>query len=300
MMPHERDSRYETEVTDDWPTVRLDLDSRPETLTLVRGALGGVAGQLALDPELLDDLKTAVSEACNNVVMHAYDDAPGPLEVRLYARDDEIEVIIRDKGNGIPPIAPSEDRLQGVGLPVIRALTEHAEFHPMPAGGTEVRMLFAGERDGKRLFREPPPATPEQGWADGLSGDAVVSLSPVSFVGGVLGRLARALAAKARFSLDRFSDVYLVTDAIAAHAARSAQGERISFGISTDVRRLEVTIGPFRDGASAWVQERGDADEPGDALVLLSDEVHIKPVQDGEALRVVMLDHRVAGQPLSG
>ena len=75
------------DLTDDWPTVRLDLDSRPETLTLVRGALGGVADQLALDPELLDDLKTAVSEACNNVVMHAYDDdTPGPLEVLLFAR----------------------------------------------------------------------------------------------------------------------------------------------------------------------------------------------------------------------
>ena len=89
------------DVTDDWPTVRLDLDSRPETLTLVRGALGGVADQLALDPELLDDLKTAVSEACNNVVMHAYDDQPGPLGVRLYARPDAIEVVIRDEGNGI-------------------------------------------------------------------------------------------------------------------------------------------------------------------------------------------------------
>ena len=286
------------DLTDDWPTVRLDLDSRPETLTLVRGALGGVADQLALDPELLDDLKTAVSEACNNVVMHAYDeDDPGPLEVLLYARNDGIEVLIRDQGSGIPAVAPSDDRLQGVGLPVIRALTQEAEFRPVPDGGTEVRMLFAGERDGKRLFTEPAKAAPEQGWTDGLSGDAVVSLSPVSFVGGVLGRLARALAAKARFSLDRFSDVYLVTDAIAAHAARSASGERISFGISTDVRRLELTIGPFRDGASEWLNDRGSGQEADDALAMLSDQVDIRPVGAGEALYVVMLDHRPVGRP---
>src|SRR5690242_1443673 len=102
------------DVTDDWPTVRLDLDSRPETLTLVRGALGGVADQLALDPELLDDLKTAVSEACNNVVMHAYDDdEPGPLDVLLYARQDAIEVVIRDAGSGIDAIPAADDRLQG-------------------------------------------------------------------------------------------------------------------------------------------------------------------------------------------
>jgi hypothetical protein len=158
-------------------------------------------------------------------------------------------------------------------------------------------MLFAGERDGRRLFTEPAKAAPEQGWTEGLSGDAVVSLSPVSFVGGVLGRLARALAAKARFSLDRFSDVYLVTDAIAAHAARSASGERISFGISTDVRRLELTIGPFRDGASEWLNDRGSGPEADDALAMLSDQVDIRPVGAGEALYVVMLDHRPVGRP---
>ncbi len=84
-------------------------------------------------------------------------------------------------------------------------------------------MVFAGDRDGKPLFDAPAHIAPEDGWTAGLSGDAVVSLSPVSFLGALLGRLARALAARARFSLDRFSDVYLVTDAIAAHAARAAR-----------------------------------------------------------------------------
>jgi anti-sigma regulatory factor (Ser/Thr protein kinase) len=288
------------DVNDDWPTVRLDLDSRPETLTLVRGALGGVADQLELDPELLDDLKTAVSEACNNVVMHAYDDEPGPLGVRLYARQDSIEVVIRDEGSGIAALPPVDDRLQGVGLPVIRALTQHSEFNSVPEGGTEVRMVFAGEREGKRLFRNPERATPEEGWAEMLSGDAVVSLSPVSFVGGVLGRLARALAAKARFSLDRFSDVYLVTDAIAAHAARAAHGGRISFGMTTDVRRLELTIGPFRDGSGSWLSESGGAKDVGGALSMLSDEVEVRRVEDGEMLHVVMVDHRPMGRSLSG
>ena len=45
--------------------------------------LGGMAELLAMDPELLDDLKTAVSEACNNVVLHAYPDGSGPLTVSL-------------------------------------------------------------------------------------------------------------------------------------------------------------------------------------------------------------------------
>ena len=280
-------------VTEDCPTVRLDLDSRPETLTLVRGALGGVGEFLAFDPELLDDLKTAVSEACNNVVMHAYNGTPGPLGVLVYITAESVEVVVRDDGVGIPELAPEDDRMQGVGLPVIRALARQAEFHKRPEGGTEVRMLFEGRRAGKQLFQEPGDAAPDDGWVGRrFSGDAVVSLSPVTVVAGVLGRLARALAARASFSLDRFSDVYLVTDAIAAHAARAASGPRIGFGLSTETRRLELTIGPFREGASAQLRERPPARSAGSALTLLSDELDIRQDDRGELLRVVMIDER--------
>lgn len=274
------------------PTVRLQLDSSPETLTLARGMLGGLAELLALDPELLDDLKTAVSEACNNVVMHAYDGESGPLRVCIFVDGDGIEVSIADQGRGISPLAPSDERLQGVGIPIIRALAQQAEFRPAPHGGTEVWMRFDARRDHRALFTIPPQAIPEDGWVERLSGDAVVSLSPVSFLGGVLGRLARALAARARFSLDRFSDVYLVTDAIAAHAARAATGARISFGISTETRRLELTVGPFQPGASSRLTTP-DENDVGAALRLLSDELHIEGQDDGDALRLVMLDRRL-------
>jgi serine/threonine-protein kinase RsbW len=279
------------DVSEDRPTVRLELDSSPETLTLVRGALGGVGELLAFDPELLDDLKTAVSEACNNVVMHAYDGAPGPLGVRLYIHERAIEVIVRDDGIGIPALTATDERLQGVGLPVIQALTQEAEFRPRPEGGTEVWMLFDGQREGEALFRGPGEAAPDQGWVEGrLSGDAVASLSPVSVVGAVLGRLSRALAARARFSLDRFSDVYVVTDANAAHAADWASEPRIGFGLATHDRRLELMVGPFRAGSSAQLSGDPPAHSAGSALVLLSDELEIVPADGEELLRVVMVD----------
>ncbi len=280
----------------DSPTVRLELDSTPEALSLVRSALGGVAEQLALDPELLDDLKTAVSEACNNVVMHAYEDEPGPLEISLYTGVDRIEVVVRDRGAGIPREATVDDRLQGVGLPIIRALTQQAAFRPIPGGGTEVEMTFVGARDGKPLFHPPAMPSPDDGWTRRLGGDAVVSLSPISIVGGVLGRLARALAARARFSLDRFSDVYLVTDALAAHTARSASGTRIGFGIATGPRRLELSIGPFRAGTGAALRgKQGPVGDVASALVVLSDELDVRPSSGGEMLHIVMIDRRSAG-----
>src|SRR5437764_5205978 len=136
----------------DAPAVRLELDWRPETLTLVRGVLAGVAELIGLDPELLDDLKTAVSEACNNVVMHAYDGETGPLSVRMYIEPDAIEVVVADQGSGLPPLAPADETIRGVGLSVIRALAEQAEFRGKPEGGTEVRMSFEGQRDGKPMF----------------------------------------------------------------------------------------------------------------------------------------------------
>jgi serine/threonine-protein kinase RsbW len=276
----------------DSPAVRLELDSRPETLTLVRGVLAGVAELIGLDPELLDDLKTAVSEACNNVVMHAYDGEAGPLGVRMYIDPEAIEVVVQDHGSGLPPLAPADETIRGVGLSVIRALAEHAEFRAVPEGGTEVRMTFAGERDGKPLFHLPSEPGPDDHGEAWLSGDAVVSLSPISLLAGVLGRVARALAARARFSLDRFSDVYLVTDAIAAHAGRAAKGPRMSFAISTDAQRLELTIGPFVDGSSGQLSGEAPDYSAASALAKLSDELEVRREAGAEVLYVVMIDRR--------
>lgn len=275
-------------VSRDRPTVRLELHSSPETLTLVRGMLGGLGEQLSLDPELLDDLKTAVSEAANNVVMHAYGGDSGPLSVSLYVDGEAIEVVVLDQGRGIPLVAPSDDRLQGVGIPIMRALADRTAFRALPAGGTEVWLRFAGIREGRALYQQPPEPAPEDGWAGRLSGDAVVSLSPVHLMGGVLGRLARAMAARARFSLDRFSDVYLVTDALAAYSAQEASRSRIYFGIATDTRWLELTVGPFRGGVSA--SDAAEGPDLAAELRLLSDEFEVQPRDGTASVRLVLRD----------
>jgi serine/threonine-protein kinase RsbW len=127
------------------PTLRLELDSRPELVTLVRCILAGLGELLAFDAALLDDLKTAVSEACNNVVLHAYGGEPGPLVLDLKITGERIEIIVRDEGSGIRQLASSDARI-GVGLAVISALADRAEFASTSEGGTEVRMSFTGRR----------------------------------------------------------------------------------------------------------------------------------------------------------
>jgi serine/threonine-protein kinase RsbW len=274
-------------------TVRLRLESRPQTLTIVRGMLGGVAEFLSIDPELLDDLKTSVSEACNNVVLHAYGGEPGPMEVGLFVTPEQFSVRVSDEGVGMPAPPPAGDVSQGIGLSVIRALTEDVQFSSAPGGGTEVRMDFSVRRDGRKLFEAPPTATGDTDLTPSAEGDGevIVSLSPVTLLPGVLGRLARTLAATAHFSLDRFSDVYLVTDTLAAHAAAAAEGQRIEARLAAEDRRLELIVGPFRKGTGSRLDVQA-ADHAASPLVLLSDQVSVQEAGDAELLRVVVIDHR--------
>jgi serine/threonine-protein kinase RsbW len=277
-------------VSDQRPIVGLYLESRPQTLTIVRGMLGGLAEVLAIDPELLDDLKTAVSEACNNVVLHAYDGAPGPMRVRMFVEPDRLRVTVEDDGVGLPAAGRGPDEAQGIGVSVIRALTQEAGFGPGRAGGTVVQMDFAGQRGDQALFRLPTLPASEEPVAPLQSGEVVVTLSPVNLFAPVLGRLARTLAATAHFSLDRFSDVYLVTDTIAAHASGATAGARIGARMMASERRLELVVGPFRRGTGAMLQA-GGAERPS-PLALLSDEVSVERDGEIELVHVVIIDHR--------
>lgn len=88
--------------------LNLRLNSRPDTAGLVRAVLGGIATPFALRPELLNDLKTVVSEACNSAVDHAYRSETGAIALRVDIQLEEIEVTVRDWGGGFrsspPPV----------------------------------------------------------------------------------------------------------------------------------------------------------------------------------------------------
>jgi serine/threonine-protein kinase RsbW len=275
-------------------TVNLALESRPESLTLVRSVLTGVADLLGFDAELLHNLKAVVSEACNNVVLHAYGGKPGPLAVALEIGPDEVEAVVRDWGGGIRYLTPSEDRMH-VGLAVISALADRAQFVRAPDGGTEVRMAFTA-RSAVRML-EPAADTDSVEHAPvELSGDAVATLAPVGLVKGVLGRVASALAAHAHFSLDRFSDVYLVADVIAAHAERAASGDRLSVALAAENRRLELAVGPFRPGSGAALGPESGSGRFASALSLLAVELAVEPVEEAEIWRMVVLDDPAAAR----
>src|SRR5207342_2760563 len=63
------------------PEVVLNMPARAEGVGVVRQALAGMADALAFDAAVLSDMKMAVTEACTNVVVHAYEEEAGQLEV---------------------------------------------------------------------------------------------------------------------------------------------------------------------------------------------------------------------------
>lgn len=260
--------------------------------------LAGLGGLLAFDAALLDDLKTAVSEACNNVVLHAYDGEPGPLVLDLKITGERIEVVVRDEGSGIRQLASSDDRM-GVGLAVISALADSAEFVSTSEGGTEVRMSFTGARAATKVLDRQADRTGEDPVLR-LSGDVVATLSPVPLLTAVLGRVARALAVGAHFSLDRFSDLDLVTDLVAAYAQTAACSARIGFAIVAADRRLELTVGPFQASSCAQLEADASLQRPVLPLVRLADEITVQRGDHAEMLRVVLIDQRCGGTDTPG
>src|SRR4051795_9444037 len=84
---------------------RLSLPAVAENVAVVRQALTGLTETLGIGPGVLADMKTAVSEACNNVVVHAYPDpvAARPVEIVAVANEGDVAVTVRDRGRGITP-----------------------------------------------------------------------------------------------------------------------------------------------------------------------------------------------------
>jgi serine/threonine-protein kinase RsbW len=109
-------------------------------VAVVRHAFGGLGEALDVPDHALADVKLAVTEACTNVVVHAYGEDEGPMAVSAALRDGRLTVVVADEGRGIVP-RPDSPGL-GLGLPLIATLAESLELGTGDADETEVRMTF--------------------------------------------------------------------------------------------------------------------------------------------------------------
>jgi serine/threonine-protein kinase RsbW len=121
--------------------VRLTLPARPENVAVIRHMLGAFADALSLPPDLVEDMRLAVTEACTNVVRHAYQDGhPGPIDVVIRPNGDRLDLIVSDQGQGLGSSADVAG--PGLGLPLISALADSVELQELPIRGSRVAMSF--------------------------------------------------------------------------------------------------------------------------------------------------------------
>ena len=127
----------------DGAPVRLSVPARAENLTVVRQALTGVALAVGMEHEQVEDLKLAVTEACTNVVLHAYaPETAGRMDVEAWAGDGAVLVLVRDEGRGITPDIEHARPGLGLGLKLIATLARDVRISAEPGRGTSVWMAF--------------------------------------------------------------------------------------------------------------------------------------------------------------
>jgi anti-sigma regulatory factor (Ser/Thr protein kinase) len=221
--------------------LRLTLPATAENVIVVRQAVAGLGEALGLSAPRIADLKTAISEACNNVVLHAYEGEPGPLEVTAEPRSGELEVQVADEGRGFRPRAHEGAESLGLGLPLIAALSDSFEI----SGGAG-----QGSRTTIRFSYEAPEFTNN---GDGTHAEAPAELemaiTPGEMVRPVLARVIGALAARAEFSVDRLADTVLLSDAVSSSAGDGFAHGRVGISIKDGDGTLDVRVGPLVEGA---------------------------------------------------
>lgn len=120
-----------------------------ENESLARLSVAGFVARLDPTVEELSDIKTAVSEAVTNCIVHAYEEENGPIYLECEIKDRELTVLVRDEGVGIDDISlamepmystrPDEER-SGMGFAFMEIFMDDLRVYSGPGLGTIVIM----------------------------------------------------------------------------------------------------------------------------------------------------------------
>jgi serine/threonine-protein kinase RsbW len=254
------------------------LPAKAENVAVVRHALAGLAEEIGMDEAGVADLKTVVTEACMNVVAHAYPGEPGPLTVEAAPDSDGLTVVVRDEGRGIRPQADADQPSLRLGLALIAALSSSFAISGGLDRGTEVSMRVPLRGGGTNGRADSVEIRPVPTMRTEVLADRPELLAPV------LARIVGALAARRDLSVDRMSDAVLVTDAIAAAAPSRFTDGRVRLGLEDDEGTIQLRLGPMEPGAADEIREELEVPEVGGSLEALVDELSVESSDDGEYL----------------
>ncbi len=250
------------------------LPAKAENVAVVRHALAGLAEEIGMDEPRVADLKTVVTEACMNVVVHAYQGQPGPLNVEARPDEDGLTVIVRDEGVGIRPQADTDRDSLRLGLSLIAALSGSFSISGGLDRGTEVTMRLPLRGDGGDPVEMRPLA----------EGRTEVVIDRSELLSPVLARVVSVLVARRDLSVDRVSDAVLVSDAIAGTAPERFADGRVRLGLDEHPAGIDLRLGPMEPGAAADIRRGLEVPDPGGSLEALADELTVEKSDDGEYL----------------
>ena len=129
--------------------IKTEFPSKSANEAMARSLVGAFAAQLDPTMEELGDLKTAVSEAVTNAIVHAYPDTIGKISMKLRILEGErLEISLRDWGRGIddlqaamqPMYTTGGDDRSGMGFTIMESFMDELKVRSRPGKGTNVVM----------------------------------------------------------------------------------------------------------------------------------------------------------------
>ena len=129
----------------------MRLAAKRHNEAFARNVVASFAVEISPTLEEINDIKTAVSEAVTNCVVHAYKDGSGIVEIECKVDEKErsIEIAVRDFGKGIADVKQAvepffttspEDERSGMGFTIIETFMDEMNVESTPGKGTVVRM----------------------------------------------------------------------------------------------------------------------------------------------------------------
>jgi serine/threonine-protein kinase RsbW len=141
----------------DGKSVEVRLPSELGFEKVAMSTAAGMATMMGFSPDRIEDLKTAVAEACINAIEHGNRlDESLRVAVQLSLNESELEVKVSDEGAGPvnAPALPDIDRKmngeedpRGMGMFLIQALVDEAEWHKGPPGKSYVRLVIRLDKE---------------------------------------------------------------------------------------------------------------------------------------------------------
>ena len=129
--------------------IKFEFPSRSVNEGFARAAAAAFAAQLDPTMDELGDIKTAVSEAVTNCIVHAYPDSLGKVTMRLrILGGDTLEISVKDSGRGIEDVARAREPLfttggeerSGMGFTIMESFMDKLTVRSRPGKGTTVTM----------------------------------------------------------------------------------------------------------------------------------------------------------------